>query len=133
PDLELQKRKVANLHAIMTTARRMSLIIVSGTERNKHGLPFVDDLDNEFLAPIADDIREGALALCGHTAMARFVDRPLTGEWARDKFADDAASRNRFYSAVGRLLEPGAGAADTLRAACASDSPEDILAKLGEA
>lgn len=125
-----RKLKTANLHAIVRAAREADLIVCSGTERNKHGLPFVDDLAVEALAPVADAIREGALALYGHTAMARFTGRPLSGEWAKTAFPG-AAARNRFYTEVGRLLEPGAGAAERLARACEAEEPHAILGRLG--
>ena len=78
-------------------------------------------------------MREGALALCGHTDLARFADRPLAGDWARAAFGGDDASRNRFYAEVGRLLEPGPGACEKLSRACRSEEPEAILAALGPA
>ena len=128
-DPEESRLKIANLHAIVRAAREADLVICSGTERNKHGLPFVDDLAECALAPIAESVREGAMALYGHTAMARFAGRPLTGEWAKAAFPG-AAARNRFYVEVGRLLEPGPEAGERLRRACEAESPEDILAAL---
>jgi len=125
-----RKRKVANLHEVAAEVAAADILLVNGTERNKAGLPFVDDLSNEFLAPVAEQLREGALALYGHTAMARFAGRPLGGEWAAGAFAD-ARSRNRFYTEVGRILEPGEGARAKLEAACASAEPDAILAALG--
>ncbi len=128
-DPELQKVKVRNLHEIVREVDAAGIILSIGTERNKAGLPFVDDLAGEFLAPVAGPMRDGALALYGHTAMSRFAGRPLGGEWAKAAFADPAA-RNRFYTDLGRLLEPGEGAAAKLASACASDEPETILAAL---
>jgi hypothetical protein len=130
-DPDEKRLKTANLHEIVRAARAAGLIICSGTERNKHGLPFVDDLTVEALAPVADAIREGAFVLYGHTAMARFAGRPLAGQWAESAFGDDAAARNRFYLEVGRLLEPGPLAGDLLRDACAGGSPEEVLEALG--
>jgi hypothetical protein len=129
-DPQLQKVKVRNLHEIVREVDAAGIILSVGTERNKAGLPFVDDLEGEFLAPVAEPMRDGALALYGHTAMSRFAGRPLGGEWAGSAFAD-AAARNRFYTDVGRLLEPGDGAGAKLEAACASDEPEGVLAALG--
>ncbi|MHC4250923.1 MAG: hypothetical protein ACYS9X_17485 [Planctomycetota bacterium] len=128
-DPDEQGRKVRKLHEIVAEVDAADILLVHGTERNKAGLPFVDDLAGEFLAPIAGPLRDGALALYGHTAMARFAGRPLGGEWAGAAFAD-ARSRNRFYTEVGRLLEPGEGARAKLEAACASAEPDAILVAL---
>jgi hypothetical protein len=128
-DVDDRARKVEKMHEIAAEVAAANILLVHGTERNKAGLPFVDDLGGEFLAPIAGQLRDGALALYGHTAMTRFADRPLGGEWARGAF-DDAGARNRFYREVGRLLEPGEGARAKLVGACASAEPDAILAGL---
>jgi len=129
-DPALRIRKSDNLYSIVEAATHADLVIIHGTERNKHGLPVVDDLSCEALSPIADPLRAGAYAAYGHTAMARFADRPMSGEWAKSAFGDDAAARNAFYADVGRKLEPGPGAAEHLKAACATDEPGEILAAL---
>ena len=128
-DEAARRLKVANLHAIVAAAREAGLLVVHGTERNKDGQPFADDLGNEHLAPVAEALRDGAYALYGHTAMARFAARPLTGAWAREAFSE-AASRNRFYAEVGRLLPPGPGAGARLAAATRSEDPAAVLAAL---
>jgi hypothetical protein len=129
-DPAARRRKIGNLYAIVEAARAAGLVLVHGTERNKHGLPFVDDLGNEALAPIAETLREGAYALFGHTAMARFASRPLAGEWAEEVFGGDAKARNRFYAEVGRLLEPRPESAARLRAACEAEEAEAVVASL---
>jgi hypothetical protein len=129
-DPQLKARKADNLYAIVKAADDAGLVIIHGTERNRSGLPFVDDLSCEALKPIAESLRRGAYAVFGHTAMARFADRPLGGEWARSAFGSDATARGAFYANVGRLLEPGEGAAERLRSACTSDDPGAITATL---
>ncbi len=128
-DPEEQRTRVRNLHEIVAEVAAADILLVHGTERNKAGLPFVDDLANEHLVPIAEPLRDGALALYGHTAMARFAGRPLGGEWARGAFKD-ARSRNRFYTEVGRLLEPGPDAPDRLASAAEADEPGKIVDEL---
>ena len=131
-DPDLCRRKRANLHAIIEAASAAGLVLVYGTERNKHGQPFFDDLAVEALAPVADRLREGAYTLYGHTAMARHARRPLScrdGEWCVEAFGGDKRERNTFYAEVGRLVEPG-DPGDRLASACEADSPAEILQRL---
>jgi hypothetical protein len=132
-DPSLAKRRRASLYAIVEAAGAADLVVIHGTERNKAGLPAVDDLSCEALAPVAEALRQGAYAAYGHTALTRFAGRPLGGAWSAQAFGSDAAARNRFYVAVGRLLEPGPGAKERLAAACASDDPDAIVASLSKA
>jgi hypothetical protein len=122
--------KTRNLHELVAAATERDVIIVSGTELNKHGLPFADDLGCEALAPVAGPIRRGALALYGHTAMARFAGKPILGRWAREAFGDDLRARNEFYADVGRLLEPGPSAPERLGRACEASVPNGVLEAL---
>jgi len=130
PNPEEARRKLQALHAILRSARAAGLVLVHGTERNRPGQKFVDDLACEALRPLAEAFTEGALAVYGHTAMARWASRPLGGEWSRRTFGSDARARNRFYAEVGRLLEPSPSAPETLERAVRSDDPEAILRAL---
>lgn len=134
PDPEESRRKRAKLYAIVDAARAAGLIMVYGTERNKQGQPFVDDLSVEALAPIAEVLEEGALAIYGHTAMARWAGKPLGGSWSAETFGKDFRRRNRFYAEVGRLLEPSPRAAELVTSTVAKLSgPEEILQALRKA
>jgi hypothetical protein len=131
-DPDVRETKTANLHAIVEAAWAAGLVLVYGTERNKHGQPLFDDLSVEALAPVADRLREGAYTLYGHTAMARHARRPLScrdGEWCVEAFGGNRRERNAFYAEVGRLVEPG-GPGERLASACEADSPAEILARL---
>lgn len=94
--------KIAKLDELVreSTARDMPLII--GTEMNKAGLPFADDLSGPVLSRYADLFRAGACFIVGHTLLGRYAAMPYLGERARAAFASPAA-RNAFFSKVGAL------------------------------
>jgi len=104
-------RKQAALHAFMAAADARGLPVNIGTELNRDGLPFADDLTAPALAPHADAFRRGAALLAGHTTLLRYAGFGYTGDAARARFGDDRVAKNRFFEAVGRrppLTEPEA-------------------------
>ncbi len=94
--------KIAKLDELVreSSARGMPLII--GTEMNKAGLPFADDLGGPVLARYADAFRDGARFIVGHTLLGRYADMPCLGERACAAFPEVAA-RNAFFTQVGAL------------------------------
>lgn len=124
--------KVARLDELVreSIARDMPLII--GTEMNKAGLPFADDLTGPVLSRHAEVFRDGARFIVGHTLLGRYADMPYLGERTCDALPSIVA-RNAFFTAVGslpplteegakRLLDDGPDRAyDRLAAAVASD------------
>ena len=94
---EEQARKVANLEAIVTVADEMGLPINIGTEMNKAGLPFVDDLAGPVLARFKDSFLRGARIMVGHTILGRFAGRSyVTCEC-------DLQAKNDMMAAIGAL------------------------------
>ncbi len=96
-------RKQANLRAFVEACAARRLPINIGTELNKDGLPFADDLAGPALAPYADLFRQGAAILAGHTLLLRYGGFGYAGAAARARFGEDRATQNRFFEAVGRL------------------------------
>jgi hypothetical protein len=94
--------KIANLNAIVAGAVDLHLPVNIGTEMNKLGLPFVDDLAVEALRPHAETFTTGAQIMVGHTLLARYAALPYAGQAANDMFADVVA-KNDFFAAVGAL------------------------------
>jgi hypothetical protein len=101
-DLESKSLKVAKLAEIVETADALGLPINIGTEMNKCGQPFADDLEGEVLNRHKDVFLKGARIMVGHTVLAKFADFPYCGEKASEKFPDIFAM-NRFFEAVGAL------------------------------
>lgn len=101
-DPEQRAVKVANLKAIVEIANDMSLPVNIGTEMNKRGLPFVDDLSCEALSPYADTFMKGARIMVGHTNLLRYADFSYVGSAADGEFAV-VAEKNDFFEAVGAM------------------------------
>ncbi len=100
-DAESKRIKVANLDAIVLEADRMGLPINIGTEMNKSGLPFADDLDGEVLSRHKATFLRGADVMTGHTLLARYANFSYTGVRARARF-ETVAEKNAFFAGVGR-------------------------------
>jgi hypothetical protein len=112
---ETKALKVANLRKIVALADARDLPINIGTEMNKAGLPFVDDLTGPILKEFAETFHRGAMVLVGHTLCGRFANFGYLGENALQSFSDVKA-RNQFFAAVGGLPPVTTKIADALRA-----------------
>lgn len=109
--------KIGNLKAIVNVAVDMGLPINIGTELNKLGLPFVDDLEGEVLREFKDVFLTGARIMVGHTLLARYAAFPYMGTAAVAEF-NDVTGRNSFFEAVGAL-------------SALSDAQSDLLEEIG--
>jgi len=101
-DLKAREVKRDNLRAIVAAAAAMDLPVNIGTELNKPGLPFVDDLSGEVLAAYKETFLRGTRIMVGHTLLLRYAGYSYIGEQARADLAKTAA-RNDFFGAVGGL------------------------------
>lgn len=127
-DADTAALKRQKLDECIRVARDMNLPINIGTEMNKPGQPFVDDLDGPVLGKYADDFLRGAQILVGHTTLLRLAEYSYIGEKARSEYPD-IAERNDFFASVG-ALEPISRDLDRkLR----SEGPEKALAAIIEA
>lgn len=106
--------KVAKLAEIVEVADAMDLPINIGTEMNKSGQPFVDELDGEILSKHKKSFLKGAKIMVGHSLLANFADFPYRGDKAFANFAD-IKEMNRFFEAVGGLPPITKIAAEKLR------------------
>jgi len=98
-----RQRKLENLKKIIELAGEFHMPIHIGTEGNKIGLPFVDDLGGADLNPYKSVFVSGARVLIGHAVLARFADFSYAGDRADAEFAADTKARNRFFEAAGEL------------------------------
>jgi hypothetical protein len=94
--------KTGNLRMIVETAVSMNLPLHIGTEMNKKGLPFVDDLGGADLNPYKEVFMEGARICVGHTILGRFAEFFYTGQNAESEFGR-LEKRNTFFASVGAL------------------------------
>ena len=94
--------KQAKLAEIVAGCVARDLPINIGTEMNKGGLPFVDDLAGPVLSRYASVFVQGMQIMVGQSVLARYADAPYLGARAVAEFPD-RAQRNAFYAAVGAL------------------------------
>lgn len=103
-DPAVKSVKTANLRKVIETADRMGLPLHIGTEMNKKGLPFVDDINTPDLQPYKHEFIRGAAVCIGHAVLVRYADFSYCEKKAENMFAT-RASRNGFFASVG-LLPP---------------------------
>ena len=101
-DSKVKAIKTKNLKNIIETAVNMEMPIHIGTEMNKKGLPFVDDLNGADLNPYKEIFLNGARVIVGHTLLGRFANFTYLGEKAESEFAG-LKKRNAFFASVGAL------------------------------
>jgi hypothetical protein len=101
-DTAARAEKVRKLDEIVALAVEKGLPVNIGTEMNKLGLPFVDDLDGEVLLRHKAVFLRGARTMRGQTILCRYAQFAYTGRAARDAYPD-IAERNGFFEAVGGL------------------------------
>ncbi|MFP4354374.1 MAG: hypothetical protein ACLFUJ_04560 [Phycisphaerae bacterium] len=103
-DADKATKMADNLDLCVKTARKLNLPINIGTEMNKPGLPFVDDLAGPVLSRYADDFRTGAEIMVGHTTASLYANVSYVSDKARSQWPDKA-DRNAFFASIG-ALEP---------------------------
>jgi hypothetical protein len=117
--------KQERLREIVTLCESREIPVNVGTEMNKLGLPFADDLACEALARHGAAFLRGARIMVGQSILARYANFSYAGPAAAAEFPG-VAERNRFFEAVGAL--PPIDAAEDAR--LAEMGPERALAKL---
>jgi len=95
--------KLKNLNEVISAARKLAFPINIGTEMNKSGQPFVDDLECEALAPYKNDFMRGANIMIGQTILARYAGFSYCGKSALGEYGGDTERKNNFFEAVGKL------------------------------
>jgi len=99
-DPALREVKTRKLRETVAAAEDLGFPINIGTEMNRRGLPFCDDLNGDALRPYKEIFRRGARIVIGQTRLARWADYPYGGEQAQQDFAS-VQDRNRFFANVG--------------------------------
>ncbi len=115
-DPQARAIRIKNLHDMVREADALHLPINIGTEMNKKGLPFADDLDGEVLSNFRESFTRGAQVMVGHTLLARFADFGYLSEAACSALPD-RKQRNAIFAAVGALPPLTSIQACALRAA----------------
>ncbi|THD49684.1 MAG: hypothetical protein E7774_00890 [Bradyrhizobium sp.] len=119
--------KAKNLHGVVSLAERRGFPVVAGTEMNTYGQKFVDSFDSTDLKPLAPTFARSAYIVYAHTVLRRELGVGYLGQWAEANFTS-VATKNDFFFAVGRALQPGK---DMLVGADADASPRQLLNMLG--
>jgi hypothetical protein len=128
-DSDVRKNKLSNLYSFVDLAKKLDLPINIGTEMNSFGQKIIDDLQNEFLAPLWKDFINGAHFVYGHTIMERFCKMGYQSKWAGNHFLT-RKEYNDFYIRVGRLKPMKKSLLVELMGINWNMTPEDILRKL---
>lgn len=97
---EERRVKQENLRVVVETAESLGLPLCIGTEMNRAGLPFVDNLDGEALRPHKAAFTRGARILVGHMLLSRFAGYSYVGPAARAEFPE-VRTRNAWFESVG--------------------------------
>jgi hypothetical protein len=99
---EEKAKKYSNLQEIIKTATSMDLPLHIGTEMNKAGLPFVDDLGGKELNPFKELFLRGAKIFTGHTILLRLADFSYVDQQT-DILFKTKKEKNIFFESVGKL------------------------------
>jgi hypothetical protein len=113
-DRETAAARQAALEAFVSACGDRSLPINIGTEMNKRGLPFVDDLNGPVLSRYRDVFLRGARIMVGHTTLLRFADLSYVDEGAEEA---GPGGRDGFFESVGGLPAVTVQVAERLREA----------------
>lgn len=106
--------KVKNLNTVIQNAVALDLPLHIGTEGNKLGLRFIDDLNVSALKPHKEHFIKGAQIITGHALLGRFVGFSYLCEDADREFIN-TTDKNIFFAAVGALPGLNKIQADRLR------------------
>lgn len=116
-DASDKRRKLDNLARIISLANAKGMPLHIGTEGNRPGLPFADDLARPELAPFKPAFLEGARILIGHALLARFAHFPYAGYAAEAEFGGDIRGMNACFASLGALPPIDFAMAEFLREA----------------
>lgn len=115
-DAATRAAKIDRLRTIVALAEARQMPLNIGTEMNKAGQPFADQLAGPVLREFAAAFHRGAMVLVGHTLCGRFADAGYLSPKAEQEFPE-MERRNGFFAAIGALPPIAKRTADALRAA----------------
>ena len=105
--------KQAKLDEVIKGCVKRDLPINIGTEMNKGGLPFVDELSGPVLKNYAAEFIQGMRIMVGQSLLGIYAHAPYLGERAQAEFKD-IKKRMAFYASVGALPALTTARANTL-------------------
>jgi hypothetical protein len=95
--------KTANLARYVAACDARGLPVNIGTEMNRDGLPFVDDLAGPDLKAYGEIFTRGAQIMVGHSILLRYANYSYMGPQSDAEFGDNRPARNRFFAMIGAL------------------------------
>ena len=107
--------KRENLRKIVEFADDMRVPINIGTEMNRDGQLFVDDLEGPVLQAFRETFVRGSRILVGHSILLRFAGFSYVGEKSQSEFGNDIKSKNEFFESVGALPPVNCSIAESLK------------------
>jgi hypothetical protein len=116
-DPAVRTLKSAKLKDYVEAAEALAMPINIGTEMNRDGLPFVDDLDGDALKSHRELFVRGAQVMVGHGILSRYAGVSYVGGVAAKQFGADIRGKDTFFAAVGALPALTRSVADKLVAA----------------
>lgn len=128
-DPNVKAQKVDNLYRFVEAATEWDLPINAGTELNKYGQCWFDDLSVPELQPIRKSILDGAHFIYGHTVLERHLGLGYQSDWASAQLPT-RKERSVFYTRVGYLVPPGEQGQRLLEGMSSAETPDTITAKL---
>ncbi len=128
-DPAVRAAKAAKLDEFIAQCQALDLPLNVGTEMNSPGNKRMDDFDVPELDKHRTAFLDGAYFIYGHTVMQRYLAMGYQSDWAQ-RHMTSRRERNGFYTAVGKIVEPGAGAASRLDGIDATMTPVEILNRL---
>ena len=128
-DAEVKQCKLANLYAVVALAEQHDLPLNIGTEINAYGQKLIDDFDAPELDPVRGAFLDGAYFAYGHTVMQRKKQMGYASEWAQRNLKS-RATRNRFFTDMGKLLPTGGVGSKVLADMSSEMSPTDVRAEV---
>ena len=114
-DPGIKALKYNKLKEIVHIADQMDFPIQIGTEMNKAGLPFADDLEGEYLKPFKNSFMNGAKILIGHAVLQQFAGFSYSSFETDDFFIHNLKHKNEFFVSVGELPPVNKSIANKLR------------------
>jgi len=105
-DLEKRKIKVNNLRSVIRVADSMGMPIQIGTEMNKAGQLFYDDLTGPVLKEFREVILRGTHIIMGHNLLSRFAGVHYLSDALEQSGEVSLSDKNETFERIGLLPPP---------------------------
>lgn len=102
-DPKVKSVKTQKLGEVIEAAEELRMPINIGTEMNKDGQPFFDDLAAPALARHSELFLAGARIMVGHTRLLRYADYSYAGAESAAEFGANLSRKNKFFESIGGL------------------------------